>query len=120
MKTSIKTYTKSMTSVIIATLVTLTWAASSGRAVAQSEEVLTKVVAYGDLNLESDQGAKALYARLRYAAHHVCSPLEGRELSLKPAWQACVNNAIASAVRQVNKPRLTAFHNQSAKRDSTG
>jgi UrcA family protein len=109
-----------MTSTIIATLVTLTCAASSGRAVAQSEEFLTKAVAYGDLNLESDQGVKVLYARLQYAAHHVCSPLESRELSRKTAWQTCVNNALASAVTQVNNPRVTAIHNQSAKRDSTG
>ncbi len=120
MKTSIKTSTKSMTSMIVATLVTLTCAAGSGRAIAQSEEFLTKAVAYGDLNLESDQGAKVLYARLQHAAHYVCSPLESRELGRKAAWQTCVNNALASAVTQVNNPRVTAFHSQSAKRGSTG
>jgi UrcA family protein len=120
MKTSIKTSAKSMTSMIVATLVTLSCAASSGRALAQSEEFLTKAVAYGDLNLDSDQGAKVLYARLQYAAHYVCSPLESRELSRKTAWQTCVKNALASGVNQVNNARVTAFYNKSANRDSTG
>jgi len=105
---------------IVATMVTLACAASSGRAVAQSEEFLTKAVVYGDLNLDSDQGVKVLYARLQYAAHYVCSPLESRELGRKTAWQTSVNNALASAVTQVNNPRVTAFHNQCAKPASPG
>jgi UrcA family protein len=120
MKTSIKTPSQSRTSMIVATLIVLTCAANSGRAVAQPAEFLTKAVAYGDLNFDSDQGAKVLYARLQYAAHYVCSPLESRELSRKTVWQTCVNNALASAVTQINKPRVNALYKQSANRSSAG
>jgi len=105
---------------IVATLVVLICAANSGRVVAQPAEFLTKTVAYGDLNLDADQGAKVLYARLQYAAHYVCSPLESRELSRKTVWQACVNKALASAVTQINKPRVNALYKQSASRSSAG
>jgi UrcA family protein len=120
MKTSIKTHSQSRTSMIVATLVVLTCAANSGRVVAQPAEFLTKTVAYGDLNLDSDQGAKVLYARLQSAAHYVCSPMETRELSRRTAWQTCVNNALASAVTQINKPRVNALYKQSASRSSAG
>ena len=120
MKTSIKTHSQSSTSMIAATLLVLSCAATSGRVVAQPAEFLTKAVAYGDLNLDSDQGAKALYARLQSAAHYVCSPMETRELSRRTVWQTCVNNALASAVTQINKPRVNALYKHSASRSSPG
>jgi UrcA family protein len=120
MKTPIKTHSQSRMSMIVATLVVLTCAAISGRVIAQPAQFLTKTVAYGDLNLDSDQGAKVLYARLQYAAHYVCSPMESRVLSHRTVWQTCVNNALASAVTQINKPRVNALYKQSASRSSEG
>jgi UrcA family protein len=74
------------------------------------------VVAFGDLNLESQQGAKALYARLRNGAEDVCSDFEGRDLFFKRLWQTCFDQAIAAAVVQINRPRLTTLHSQTVKR----
>jgi len=113
MKTTIKNRARSTFSIIAATMAVLAYAASTGRALAnQPEEILTKKVTYGDLNLESPQGAKVLYARLRFAARQVCIPLEGIELARQKAWQNCVDNALSGAVGQVNKASVTALHNQ--------
>ena len=121
MQTSTKIHSRSMTSMVLAALVVLICTATSGRVIAQPAQFLTKTVAYGDLNLESDQGAKVLYARLRRAAQDVCAPLEdSRDLERKVIWQKCVDNALASAVRQVNKPRVDALYNQSPGRGSAG
>ena len=76
----------------------------------------TTIVAYGDLNLDSEQGAKALYARLRNGAQDVCSSFEGRDLFFKRLWQACFDQAVATAVVQVNKSGLTTLHNQAVNR----
>jgi UrcA family protein len=73
-------------------------------------------VAYGDLNLDSQQGTKALYARLRNGAEDVCSSFEGRDLFVRRVWRTCVDQAVAAAVARVNRPNLTNLHNQSVNR----
>ncbi len=118
MKIAIKSGTNS-TPVIAVLVAALAAAAGAGSAIAaQPDDALTKKVAYGDLDLESAQGAKALYARIRSAARGVCAPFESRELSRLPAWQACVDNAVESAVARINKPLVSALHSQSVSRSS--
>ena len=110
MTTAIKTQFNSA-SVLAAAFVALVCAAGTGKALAaQPDDVLTKKVAYGDLNLESAQGAKVLYVRLRAASHEVCAPLESIELSRQVAWHECVNNAMDSAVAKIDKPMVSALH----------
>jgi len=112
METAIKTRSQSMAFILAASLVALGCAAIDSRAqAADAQQPLTKTVAYGDLNLDSEQGAKVLYARLRRAAEDVCLPLDGRNLAQR---SNCFNNAVASAVAQVNKTTVTALHNQTA------
>jgi UrcA family protein len=121
MQSSIKTQSQSITSMMLAGFAALACVAHGGTVVAQPAEPLTKIVAFGDLNLDSDQGAKVLYARLRHAAQYVCAPLEdSRDLSLKAIWQNCVENSLSDAVGRINKPHVTALHNRIAGRTSTG
>jgi UrcA family protein len=121
MKSAIKTQSKSTAFILAATVVALACAASAGRALAdQPGEALSKKVTYGDLDLESQQGAKALYARLRFAAREVCVPFESIELSRQRVWRNCVDNALDSAVAQVNKTRVTALHNQTVNHSTKG
>ena len=121
MKTSIKAPSRSITSMIFVTFVVLAGAAASGRVVAQPYgQVLTKKVTYGDLNLETEAGAKVLYARLRHAAQDVCSLYQSEELARKIVWRTCVENSLSDAVGRINKPLVTALHNKSASRASTG
>jgi UrcA family protein len=120
MKTSIKTQSKSTACMMIASFFAL-GSAVFGAATQAAEPVnLTKIVAYGDLNLDTEQGAKVLYARLRNAAQNVCSPLEGRSLTDKTLWQSCFANAVGSAVGKVNKTSVTALHNQTVSRSTQG
>jgi UrcA family protein len=112
-KTTIKTQSISAASILAASFIALSAAATVVPAqAAEPARPYTKIVRYGDLNLDSEQGAKVLYTRIRGAAGNVCSPLEGRNLIEKKLWQGCFDQAVASAVEQVNKTRVTALHNQ--------
>jgi len=67
-------------------------------------------VKYGDLNLASDQGARALYERIVWAAHRVCAVSDIRILAEVAAGRVCQAQAIAHAVRDVNSPQLAAVY----------
>jgi UrcA family protein len=112
MKTPIKTQSKSIAFIMAVSFFALSCAAANARADADDwRQPLTKIVFYGDLNIDSDQGAKVLYARLRSAAKQVCFPLESRDL-IRNLWQRCFDGALASAVGKVNTARVTALHKQ--------
>ncbi len=121
MKSTIKTQSKSTAIFVATSFFALGCAVIGGTAqAADPQQPLTKTVIYGDLNIDSEQGAKVLYARLRSAARYVCSPFDGRDLIQKSLWQSCFDNAVASAVVQVNKARVTALHNQTVNHSSKG
>jgi UrcA family protein len=121
METAIKTRSQSIPFILAASLVALGCTAIESRAqAADAEQALTKTVTYGDLNLDSRQGAEVLYARLRRAAEDVCLPLDGRDLTQRSHWQRCFDNAVASAVAQVNKTTVTALHNQTVGHSTKG
>jgi UrcA family protein len=68
-------------------------------------------VRFADLNLESPEGAHALYSRIRSAAESLC----GEQFSLwdgnrSREWQDCYRTTIERAVVQLNRPVLTAVH----------
>jgi UrcA family protein len=110
MKNIIKSQSATISSVIAATLVAFGLIAVAGAAQgAEPSQPLTKTVTYGDLNLDTESGAKVLYVRLRNAAKDVCSPYESKELSRKRVWSVCVSSALASAAEQINKPMVTAL-----------
>jgi UrcA family protein len=111
MKTAIKTQSLFTASVLTASLLAFGGVAIRVQA-AEPAQSYTTIVRYGDLNLDSDQGAKVLYARIRGAAGSVCASLEGRDLTEKMLWQGCFDKAVAGAVGQVNQARVTALHNQ--------
>jgi UrcA family protein len=119
MKTAIKTQLNSTASMLAAALLTFICIASGAALAAEPSQSLTKLVHYGDLNLDSEQGAQALYARLRWAARQVCSPLESIEISRQRQWEKCFNNAVANAVGQVDKTTLSALHVQTVNRSKS-
>jgi UrcA family protein len=121
MKTAIKTQSMFTASLVAASFLAFGGGAMVGRAqAAEPGQSYTSIVRYGDLNLDSEQGAKVLYARIRRAAGYVCSSLDGRNLTEKKLWQGCFDKAVGSAVGQVNKPRVTALHNQMINHATTG
>jgi UrcA family protein len=112
MTTTIKSQSQSIASVIAASLVMLSWAVCSAQALADDIVISAKRVSYGDLNLDTEAGAKMLYRRLRQAAGEVCTSFENTDAVLRASWSACYQNAMNSAVAFVNKPRVTVLHNQ--------
>jgi UrcA family protein len=73
-------------------------------------DVRTKVVRYGDLNLQSNEAIVILYKRIAAAAEYVCSPDVNRtSLSAIAKWQDCHRSAISRAVADVGQPRLTHY-----------
>jgi UrcA family protein len=73
-------------------------------------EPATKVVNYADLNLNTAAGAQSLYGRLRAAAAVVCKQHEGRTLQAMSRQRACIDQAIAGAVKQIDSTTVTAYH----------
>jgi UrcA family protein len=117
MKTAIKSQPISTASILAAIFLVLSATAAGSKAfAAETLRYNTAIVAFGDLNLDSQQGLKVLYARLRSGAEEVCSSFEGRDLFFKKVWQTCFDKAVASAVAQVNRAGLTTLHNQTVDR----
>ncbi len=73
--------------------------------------VPTQVVRFQDLDLSTAQGARILYGRIRRAAGEVCAPYQvSGSLIPSAAWRSCFEQAIATAVRRVDSPLFTAYH----------
>lgn len=111
MTAAIKIPSQSILSVIAASLITLSWAAYSAQVRAAGDVVVgVEKVSYGDLNLATNAGAKALYGRLRRAANRVCT-IQGS--ILVDGWRLCYEKALSSAVASVDAPLVATLHNRS-------
>jgi UrcA family protein len=73
-------------------------------------DVATRVVRFGDLNLENHAGVVVLYSRIKFAAEEVCRPVVFRTSDTSLRLQRCTEGAIERAVRDVGSPQLTSFH----------
>lgn len=87
-----------------------TGAAAAATAAGDSAQVRTTRVAYGDLNLATAEGSRALYARIESAARQVCGPYDARNLAEVAAARACQARAVAQAVSDVHSPMLAATY----------
>jgi UrcA family protein len=67
-------------------------------------------VAYGDLNLASEQGDNTLNARITAAARQVCvaDRVDNRDLTAYALERACETRAISNAVHDVHGTKLAA------------
>jgi UrcA family protein len=83
-------------------------AAHAGEAVYDAP---ARTVRYGDLNLNTQDGAARLYGRIHTAAEQVCGDVDDRQLARAAAAKACVNRAVRAGVRAVNNPVLTREYN---------
>ena len=71
-------------------------------------------VSYADLNLEKQEGAKALYRRLQQASRRACD-IHGANIrksvtTMREARQ-CFNETLSDAVAEVDNELVTAIHN---------
>lgn len=71
---------------------------------------------YGELDLSKAQGLEVLYKRIKRAARFVCGS-DRSPLTTSRARHAmeCYQDTLEDAVRQVNRPRLTALHRAKTK-----
>ena len=72
--------------------------------------VASRVVKFGDLDLDRESAVATLYSRIRSAAHEVCEPMDVVLLRLERARFDCREHAIARAVADVNSSNLTAYY----------
>jgi UrcA family protein len=70
----------------------------------------SRVVRFGDLNLDSDAGVRVLYSRIRSAAQEVCEPAIFNTSNTDLRQRRCAQHAIRQAVLDVGSPQLTSFH----------
>jgi UrcA family protein len=73
------------------------------------EQPPTRVVKFGDLDLNHSAGVGKLYSRIRSAAREVCEPSEGISVKLLRLRRDCIQDAAARAVAEVNSPALTDY-----------
>jgi UrcA family protein len=85
-------------------------AATSAFGAAPAAEAPSIRVSYNDLNLATEQGTLALYARIVSAAGKVCEVPDIRDLDQVAAANACRAQAIEHAVRDVGNERLAALY----------
>ncbi|WP_438728603.1 UrcA family protein [Parasphingorhabdus sp. DH2-15] len=91
--------TKTLSATAIAALITIgtTGAAQANHDMNRSSTTVT--VAYGDLNLASEDGAKRLENRIRGAARKVCGHQPNRNITAINDYNQCYKTAISSGKR---------------------
>ena len=75
---------------------------------ASAGDARSETVKFADLNLSSQAGVEALYARIHAAARRVCEQPAGE-------WAAvtkCMTKAEGEAIGKVKAPLLTAFYDK--------
>jgi UrcA family protein len=77
-------------------------------------------VKFSEVQLNSEADAENLYKKLRSAARSVCDDNAGghRTLEVRTRAEKCVNQVLADAVRRIDKPMLTALHENKTGRTS--
>ncbi len=81
--------------------IALSTASFGSAAMAQSDDPVSKIISYSDLDLSTEEGQKRLETRLKSAARAVCFEANGRELSKIQEQQQCTVKAISSAKRDM-------------------
>ncbi len=84
----------------------------------QSIELAPKIsVGYSAEDLETQKGVENVYRKLRKASRRVCG-IDGGFLNLseKTLAKKCVDDTLASAVKKIDRPMLTALHDSSGRK----
>jgi UrcA family protein len=103
-------------SAVLAACVLLSGSLGIANAAVPGEEVPTVVVAYGDIDLGTDEGVRALYSRITFAASHVCPFQEAMDAEHVALFKSCRDAAITRAVSAIKSPQLAALRAEHAKR----
>jgi len=86
------------------------------QATTAANDVPTIVVAYGDLDLGTDDGVRTLYRRISVAAARVCPFQESMDPERVSYFKSCRDAAISRAVSELKVGQLAALHAEHVKR----
>jgi UrcA family protein len=120
MKTSIKTQSRLVKSILAAGFLSLGCAAIGANALASdfpAAATVTYPVGYSDLDVSTMSGVKTLYLRIRFAAETLC---ESAATWGKNEGEACVYKAVNDAVARVDAPLLSQYHQLRSKAYKAG
>ncbi len=81
-------------------------------------EVPSAKVQYGDLDLTTKAGGKAMLVRISHAAIAVCGPRPYDPIWARYEFDPCVNRAIDRAVARLNNPIVSALNGGKASKDA--
>lgn len=70
-------------------------------------------VHYGDLAIDTEEGASQLLKRIEWAAARVCSSVDHGTLASRANGKACREKLSAAAVTELNQPMLLAVYRSS-------
>jgi UrcA family protein len=87
---------------------------------AEQPPTVSVTVSYTDLDLSKAAGAQTLYKRIKAAARQVCGSIDGYTYLKSQSWRQCYQSAIAEAVTQVDRPSLSALHQQQSSKTVRG
>jgi UrcA family protein len=91
-------------------------AAGAAQAAVPADTAPSVVVRYGDLDLSTTEGVRALYQRISVAAREVCPYEDSKQLSLVALNHNCREAAIERAVASVHNTQLAALRSEHSKR----
>ena len=97
---------KLLASLVLAALATGATSAFAGDHAPVNTDVPRVAVHYGDLNVDSVAGQRALQRRIERAARNVCPDSDARDLRARTVAQQCQRQAIAEAMRVVGEQRV--------------
>lgn len=101
---------KSFKLTAVSTAVAVATLACSVPAVAADTAPPSQIVKFADLNLSSQSDAQILHSRLKTAAWQVCRESTSGAAAGGFLIFRCVRAALDEAVKDVNRPSLTAVH----------
>ncbi len=112
-----RTFQELVAGILTAGLVMVLGSAAIVKAASPEEVPPSVTVRYDDLNLATERGTHALYARIVEAARKICEPRDADALG-RLAVSFCQQQATARAIQAVDNPRLTALYAAEAKRQA--
>ena len=103
--------TKTNLTIVFAAAALATSVGSAIAAPAAAPNTVSTIVRYSDLDLSSQDGAKAMLHRIKKAANQVCEPEAFiGDIVDYDNWKHCVATSIDNAVTRLGSPIVTAAY----------
>jgi UrcA family protein len=108
------------TGVLIVLAAVVSAAALADEAATKPSETAVERLSLGDLDLSTAEGKRVAQTRILDKANRLCAQLaESRDVGRQWHFHACVHEAIASTLRQINAPAVAATRSSGVARTVT-